>query len=138
MDFPGLKVTTCEQHVNKKWLKVIKKNNTPSGLSFDPRVLRWNLSSGAAAINLAVLFGAKRIVLLGFDMKKVEVDGKERENWHDDYERNPNPKRNPYQRFLAPFPGIAESAKRHHIQIVNATLGSALMVFPIVDPEDVL
>jgi len=94
----------------------------------------WNISGGACAIGLAYHFGVKRIVLLGFDMRKV--DGKA--NWHDDYVV-PKPFRfNPYSRFLSVFPGIAKDLKRLNVECVNATPGSALTVFPIVKLEDII
>jgi hypothetical protein len=134
LKFAGLKVTTCIQHVDKPGIKVVKRRNSPQGLSFDPGTLAWNLSSGACAINLAVHLGVKRIVLLGFDMRKVE----ERHNWHDLYQKPSNPRRNPYPRFLKPFPHIAEALRRKHIECVNACPGSGLTEFPVVDPEEVL
>lgn len=134
LHWAGLKVTTCERHIGKPGLKVIKKLNRIIGLSSDPGVVAWNLSSGACAINLAVHFGVKRMVLLGFDMQKV--DGKT--NWHDDYPAPINPRHNPYPRFMGKFPAIAEALKRRKIECINACPDSALEVFPKVAMEDVL
>lgn len=132
-NWPGLKVTVCEGHAGKLDIKVLSRRRAMQGLSTQPGTLTWNLSSGACAINLAFLFGVKRIVLLGFDMRKVDGEP----NWHHDYgPRSPN--HDPYKRFLRPFPAIAEALKRHHVEVVNATPESALTVFPIVDPETVL
>ena len=134
LNFAGLKVTTCAQHLDKPGIKVIKKRNSPTGISNDRGIVTWNLSSGACAINLAVHFGVKSIVLLGYDMKK---DG-EAHNWHNDHVNSKNLKRNPYQRFMRNFPAIAESLRRTHIKCVNANPDSALEVFPKVCLEDVL
>jgi hypothetical protein len=134
LHFAGLKVTTCEQHAGKPGIKVIKRRNSPQGLSTDPGIVVWNLSSGACAINLAMHFGVKKIVLLGFDMKVVDS----RHNWHDDYAQSANRKRNPYPRFMRTFPAIAEGLKRRRIECVNACLDSALEVFPKVAVGDVL
>ena len=134
LHFAGLKVTTCEQHVDKPGIKVIKRRNSPQGLSTDPAILTWNLSSGACAINLAVHFGVKRIVLLGFDMQIVDGN----HHWHNDYPKPVNPKHNPYPRFMRTFPVIAEALKRRHVECVNACPGSKLEVFPKVPVEDVL
>jgi len=133
LDFAGLKVTTCEKHIGKPGIKVVKRKNSPHGLSRDRGTLLWNLSSGACAINLAVHLGVKRIVLLGFDMQK---DG-DRHNWHDDYESR-HSKFNPYERFMRPFPCIAKDLKRLNIECINASQGSALKEFPIVKLEDIL
>lgn len=132
LNFAGLKVTTCEQHVNKLGIRVVKRRNIPHGISRDPGILSWNLSSGACAINLAVHFGVKRIVLLGFDMRKVG----ERSRWHNDYPAPVNRRFDPYPRFMRPFPAIACDLERYHIECINASPGSALKVFPIVDPAE--
>jgi hypothetical protein len=41
------------------------------GMSIDPGTLGWNHNTGASALNLALLLGAKRVFLLGFDMTDV-------------------------------------------------------------------
>jgi hypothetical protein len=133
LNFAGLKVTTCIQHVNKPGIKVMHRRNTPSDLARDPSTLTWNLSSGACAINLAAHFGVRKIVLLGYDMRKIE----DAHNWHTDY-GPPPPKKNPYARFMRPFPGIAASLSKMRIECVNATPGSALDVFPIVSLKEAL
>jgi len=133
--FAGLKVTTCEQHFDKPGIKVIQRKNGQSGLSADPNQVWWNLSSGACAINLAVHFGVKRIVLLGFDMQTNDDE----HHWHKYYiEQGANPKkqRSPYKRFMSPFPAIAEALKQRKVEclIVGPT---ALDVFKKVSFEDV-
>ncbi|HEQ98820.1 MAG TPA: hypothetical protein ENO22_05715 [candidate division Zixibacteria bacterium] len=135
LSFAGLKVTTCEQHLDKPGIKVVKRQNKIRGLSTSPSILAWNLSSGACAIGLAYHFGVKRIILLGFDMRVVEG----RYNYHDDYDPPANPKgKNPYPRFLRPFPDIAHSLKQKNIECFNACLDSALDVFPKVALEDLI
>lgn len=134
LDFAGLKITTCEQHLDKPGILVVKRKNAPYGLSRDPSVVFWNLSSGACAIGLAAHFGVQRIVLLGFDMRPSNG----RHNWHDDYVPRRNPRFNPYPRFLRPFSNIAEDLKKMNIECFNATEGSALDVFPSIQLESVL
>lgn len=134
--WPGLKVTTCDQHLSNLGLdlniKVVHKKASQTGLFRDPTTLAWNLSSGACAINLATHFGAKRIILLGYDMRKVD----DRCNWHVEH---PNAeKHNPYEKFMGRFPAIAQDLSLMGVECVNATPGSALRVFPIVDPETVM
>ena len=140
LNFAGLKVTTCERHIEKPGIKVVQRKNAPYGISSDPGLLFWNLSSGACAINLAVHFGVKRIVLLGFDMKTDGV----KHNYHNDYPdmNDPAPTRHDpnarYVRFMKPFVQIAEDLKRLNVECLNATEGSALTVFPMVRLEDVV
>lgn len=132
LNFPGLKVTACDSHKDKPGIMAVKRQNSPLGITSQKNKLSWNLSSGACAINLAVHFGVKKIVLFGFDMRMVD----DKNNWHEDHKDGP--KKNPYERFLRPFPSIAKDLERFGIECINATPGSALDVFPIVEPEDVL
>jgi hypothetical protein len=71
--------------------------------------------------------GAARIVLLGFDMRIA--DG--RSHCHDDYEsRDPNL----YETDFRPaFEGWNAAAFRAGVEVVNATPGSALTEFAVVD-----
>jgi len=141
LNFAGLKVTIRGELINAPGIKVMRRDNSPNaGISTRPGILNWNYSSGACAINLAYLFGVKRIILLGFDMK---MDGG-RHNYHTDYPtaNDPPPKKHDpnsrYTRFMKPFPAIAESLKRLNVECLNATEGSALTVFPMVRLEDVV
>lgn len=97
------------------------------GISKDPTRLRWNRSSGACAIGLARHFGAKRIVLFGFDMRIV--DG--RKNFHSWYGRD---LKNPFEQMLEPFGAIERDLHEEQIECINATPGSAIRSLPIVDP----
>lgn len=130
--FAGLKVTTCNQHLDKPGIQVVKRKNGSYGISADPGQLMWNLSSGACAIGLGAHFGVKRIVLCGFDMQNVNGHS----NYHDLYGQAKN--KNPYPRFLRVFENIAKDLKARKIECVNATPGSALSHFPIVDIESVM
>jgi len=130
--FGGIVVTRCQNHSTRPWIKVVTHHTAARvGISTDPTRLHWHFSSGAAAINLAVLLGAGKLILMGFDMR--DVDGCR--NWHKDY---PQAKRNVFPNFMRGFPGIAAHLEKLGIPCVNATPGSALTAFPIVTPEEVL
>lgn len=133
LGFAGLKVTTNVHCKDEPGICVIGKRNSPYGISRDPAIVTWNKSSGACAINLAVHFGVRRIILLGFDMRKIDGEC----NWHRDHQRV-NDKKNPYPMFLRPFPLIAKQLEQQRVSCVNATPGSAIDVFPIVEPEEVM
>ena len=138
LDWPGLKVTCCESHRDKPGIKAMERVSNPWGIDPDPRRLRWNTNSGACAINLAVHFGVRRIVLLGFDMQKV--DG--RKNWHQDYPKEKVKKGEeeyvPYPRMMEAFKVIAEDLRRMGIECLNATKNSAMECFTKVKLEDLL
>jgi hypothetical protein len=103
------------------------------GISDNPKMVSWNGNSGAAAISIAANMGAKRIILLGFDMK---LDDSKHQHWHNVYNRNyTNPKPNkphhlPFDRHLRGFPEIAKDAKRRGIEILNCCPDSAIKEFP--------
>jgi len=136
-DFTGLKVHGCPHAEGIGDIKRVHRHHTPYGIDRRPNELCWNRSSGACAINLAVHFGVKRIVLLGFDMRKVDGET----NYHRDHPKHRMKSSKvpyPYPSFLEPFPVIARDLKRLKVECVNATPGSALDVFPIVEPDEVM
>jgi hypothetical protein len=145
--FPGLKVS-C--HVNMKsvpWIKYLEKDGRKAqGISPKPNAVGWNNNSGAAAISVAANAGAKRIMLLGFDMCK---DEKNRKHWHNVYAsietRQIIKARNinrvaplPFERHLRGFPAIARDAKARGIEILNVSPDSKITVFPKVSVKDIL
>jgi len=67
-DFTGLKIGL--QPTAAKWPGVqILRLSGDAGIERDPTRVRTGRNTGAAAINLAVHFGATRILLLGYDMQ---------------------------------------------------------------------
>jgi len=130
LSFAGLRVHCANRLDKVGWLKRLSRGK-PMGIETNPHVVSWNRCSGSSAINLAYHLGAKRVVLLGFDMRRVEG----RANWHDDH---PNPQKDPYDRFLACYPTIARDAEKLGLEILNATPGSAIDVFPFVSLEEVI
>lgn len=131
-DFVGEKWSSHDETFNKKierarryGLKLIR-GERGDRFSFDRSYIRYAGNSGFQAVNLVMHFGARLIILVGFDMRLV--DGK--------------------QHFFGSHPGsmlpiredivmnwrrrFSEAAKHlpHGIEIINATPGSALDCFP--------
>ena len=136
--FNGLRVTTCPKHLGRPGVHVVRMETHPHGIARADSTIRFNNSSGGGAIGLAVLFGVARIVLLGYDMQWNGAF-----NWHDLYNNKKAGKIDPkrletYNRFRKPFLHIADDLKQLGIECINATPGSALDVFPIVEPSEVL
>ena len=131
--FAGLKVTTCPTWEREPGIRYLHQELMPYGITEDPVSLRWNLSTGACAMNLAYHLGVSRIVLLGFDMHKGP-NGES--NFHDDY-GHPQ-RRDPFRKFLLPFPEIKADLDRLGVEVVNATPGSALTLWPIADPAELV
>jgi len=141
--FPGLKITCLSSLDSVSWIKYTPRDTKHTrGISENPKMVSWNNNSGAAAISVAAHAGAKRIILLGFDMK---LDG-EKQHWHDLYgkyadrnTRNPKkPRHLPFERHLRGFSAIAQDAKRMGIEILNASPDSAIKEFPKFTVKELL
>jgi hypothetical protein len=102
------------------------------GFSLDPAVIHYGSSSGFQAVNLAILMGAAKIVLIGFDMRVA--DG--RRHFFGDHPEPLNNKAD-FASFVPPFVRAAQSMPPG-VEILNATPGSALQCLPMVDLDDVL
>lgn len=91
------------------------------GLSRDSRALVTGYCSGFQAVNLAVLSGVKRILLLGFDAKQ---GANNEDEFHDGHPRKPDPAIYPLMRkaFRIAAPAIASAG----VHVVNCTPGSAI------------
>lgn len=125
--FRGLKVS-CTPNEFRDVL-VLEHRHEP-GLSHDPGVLHTGGNSGYQAINLAILLGASRVLLLGYDMR--HRDGKK--HWHGDHPAGmTNPREGNFKGWLANFATIETDA-----DVINCTPGSALTCFPMANLEDVL
>jgi hypothetical protein len=121
--FKGLKYTLSQSA--GKWPDVqVLKNAGSSGLELEPFGLRNGRNGGYQAINLAVHFGAKRIILLGFDMQRGP---KGQEHWHGDH---PNRSRSPYTLFLKYFQFLVNPLNDLGVEVINCSPVSALEVFP--------
>lgn len=141
--FKGLKVT-CDRQRNPAKIKAgerygsvkgepdirIVRHSNSHGIGTEKFKVRFNSSSGAAAINLAWYLGVKRVVLVGFDMRVVD----NMRNWrpHPDYK--PGTQKG-YKNFLKPFDQIERDAHKLGFEILNATPGSGLKKFPFIDLE---
>lgn len=133
--FSGLIITTCcyQIHAFRRVMHIRQKLNR-FGLSKNRAFLTWNMNAGACAVNVAKHLGASRIVLLGYDMRQIDNCN----NWHHDHMTSDDPSHDPYEEFLLAWPYIARDAKRDGLEIINATPGSAITHFPIINPQDIV
>jgi hypothetical protein len=95
-------------------------------------VLKFGRTSGHTAISLAIAMGAVRVILLGYDMRRV--DG--RSHFHDEYGSQDDKLFS--HDFLVHFAGWNEAARRCGVTVINTTPGSALTEFPSGDLNDIL
>lgn len=102
------------------------------GLELEPTGLRAGYNSGYQAINLAVHFGAKRILLLGYDMRPAQ-DG--RTHWHGDH---PDHQPSPYAQMISAFGTLLDPLKELGVSVINCSRRTALTCFPCATIEDAL
>jgi hypothetical protein len=113
----------------ERWgLQLVASGNRP-GLGTERVHLNGN--SGAQAINLATLFGARKVLLLGFDMKPGPGGQK---HW---FGSHPVPLTQDllFDEWIHKFKSIADDARCMGVEIVNCSPGSALPWFRMGDIE---
>jgi hypothetical protein len=107
------------------------------GFSLHPGTIHYGNCSGFQAINLAILFGATRILLLGFDMT-TPAPGQPRHFFGDHAVAEMNLAK--YEYFIPAFEQAARMLRTlaPTIQIVNCTPRSALTCWPRLTLEEAL
>jgi hypothetical protein len=103
-----------------------------AGMSLDPMRTHQGGNSGFQAANLAILMGAARILLLGFDMRAAGG----RKHWHEDHpDWMVNPQESTFRSWREAFEVALPSIQRAGVEIINCTPGSALTCFPMAEIE---
>lgn len=131
LQFAGLKfgITVSQKRMPQV---VPLKATGETGLEIADRSgVRTASNSGYQAINLAVHLGAKRILLLGYDMQQLG------EKAHF-FGAHPNRRRPLFKRCLAAFPTIVEPLKDLGVEVINCTRETALTCFPKASLESAL
>ncbi len=141
LQFPGMKITCRHDFKSGKYksqkIRYIQKDgNKPDGITIKKNKVSWNLNSGAAAINLAVQLGVKKIILLGFDM---DITNKW-QHWHDAYNRGviTNMDSLPFERHLRCFPAIKNDLDGLGIEIINCSPNSVINSFKKKNINEIL
>jgi hypothetical protein len=98
--------------------------NGVDGLSFDPEYLHTGRNSGFQALNLAVLAGAKRVVLLGFDGARAP-DG--RRHWFGDHPVNEPD--SIYPVYVKSFSLAENDLKTAGVEVINCSMQSQINAF---------
>lgn len=131
--------TWCLRSKMPKTALPIRYLKHPVGtVSRDPGAVCCN-NTGGGAINIAYLFGATSIVLLGFDMRYV--DGQN--NWHERHKAGTKPQvytgEAPVHHggFIPKLTAAAKEYKRLGVEVINCTPASALTCFPFKDIRDI-
>jgi len=103
--------------------------NKADGLGRDK--VHYGANSGYQAINLAYLFGAKKMILLGFDMKRGED---KKSHWHGDHPGSLNTSM-PIHTWIKNFRKLAEDLREEKVEVVNASRETALECFNKINLE---
>lgn len=137
LKWPGMKVTTAQRSASEPNTLYLAPWVTPSGTKLvPPPYMGWYGCSGLSAIGLAVMLGASRVVLLGFDGRKAK-DGSD--NWHPDNVAGPVQMTN-YARFRSEADKLMDDLKHWQFptQIVNTCMASGYEAFQSRPLEKVL
>jgi hypothetical protein len=98
------------------------------GLSRDPEALAWGQNGGYQAIGLAYKFGARKIILCGFDMQK----GPHGETHHHGPHGNGLSDGDP-SGWVRGFDQLAADLRAESVEAINCTQRTALTAFQRAD-----
>lgn len=124
---------TIDSAAAERWKLTHVNPASANGMQLDR--IRVNGNSGAQAISVAAAFGAKRILLLGFDMRNDPKTGAA--HWFGQHPKNLVTVQL-FEEWLHKFEFIAKDAKALGVEIINCTPGSALEVFPRANISEAL
>jgi hypothetical protein len=125
--FPGEKWTR-DGHAALKYRLHLTRCEKGAGLCLQRGTVHAGGNSGYQAINLAYHFGARKIVLLGFDMHR---DGGG--HWHGEHAGMLSAPASHIAVWRRDFPALAADLQLAGCKVVNATPGTALDCFPKMD-----
>lgn len=112
-------------------IKVLRNLDQVDGLADRRDGLHHGRNSGYQAIGLAVHLGAKRIVLLGYDMHAPLVGDRVRTHWFGDHPGGTSPA--VYEIMKPAYASLPKAVAARGIEVINASPGSALRMFPCRD-----
>jgi len=133
--FPGRLFTVCKiaRAAYDRLERIANELTAPFMVGQTP--MRDGRSSGHRAVSIAIMCGAKRVVLLGYDMRVDPVSG--RSHCHDDYSW-PGMGGMFADEFIPGFDGWYRDALAVGCEVVNATNGTDLAEFPKVPLDNIL
>lgn len=132
-DWPGLivRLQGGKHDFGDPRIKVMRNLNQHKGLAAERDGLHTGQNSGYQAINLAVHLGAKKIVLLGYDMQASGA----KTHW---FGEHPIPTgRDVFDGMLPHFDSLVQPLAKLGIEVVNCTPGSRLKCFPAKPLDEV-
>lgn len=134
-EFKGLRVT-LDWNVSRDFnVKLIKLDKLNRGIVTKPLgIVGKGGNSGFYAINLAVQFGSKKIILSGFDMTLSNGN-----HWHGDHPKGMNnPRPQTVEKWRTLLDHEAKTFEKLGVEVINSSLSSALTAYPKVSFEGAL
>lgn len=129
-----MKVTADRQAAARYGLRLVRVAEADRMCMAQAGVIGSGGNSGFQALNLALQFGARRIVLVGFDLNLVGGV-----HWHGRHApRLNNPTAANLARWAERLDSQAAAIAALGVEILNASPTSALQAFPKVRLEDAL
>lgn len=128
-DFPRLKITQDEKIRHRpQWgvNRVVVEKNQDKLLTGTLGTVGWGGNSGFHALNLAVQFGAVKVILVGYDMRCDKGL-----HWHGAHVKglnNPTPRN--VERWRRVTDDAAPVLKALGVEVINTSAVSALRNFP--------
>lgn len=132
--FDGLKYSLENSAARVAGVMVLKRSGE-HGIETDPTGLRTGRNSGAAAINLAVHFGASKIILLGYDMQATRGDKHSHFFGHHPF---PLRRSSNYHLFRSMFDKMVDALAKLNVEVINCSRETALKAFPRKPLREVL
>ena len=133
--FPGIK-TTLAHDVPEPWVTGYLQNTGPDGFDPDPSCCRTGANGVYQAMCIAIHSGVRRIILIGVDMKEGPRGEK---HWFGDHPGLAGAAKVDYAKTMIPkFAGLLPTLEARGIEVVNATPGTALHTFPLMELEKAL
>lgn len=131
--FAGEKVTIRDRGTLPEVLRVLQTSHMHD---FDPRPTHIvsGGNSGYQGIHLAVHYGARKVILLGFDMK---LGPKKQKHYFGDHPGNLNMRGN-FPGWIRTFGYLAKALRKRGVEVVNCTTDTALTCFDRAPLEQTL
>lgn len=129
-DFAGTKY--CYAQAGTQFGAIQVKASHGGGMSKNEGWIKTGGNSGHQAIHLVYNLGARRIILLGFDMKRGA-----KSHWHGDHPHGMSNGGN-FVQWAKWIAQLGKDLQKEGVSIVNITPGSALDCFDQDDPHSVL
>jgi hypothetical protein len=136
-DFKGNKFTVSRRAKNMYPELDRIENSGRFDFSVGSPPMKDGRSSGHRAVSLAIMLGSKKIGLLGYDMRILEINGKLRSHHHDEYHNTENA-RTYKEEFAVGFRGWREEAEKLNVEIINLTKDSAVEDFKFQELSEFL